>query len=78
LLPFQQRSLVLKKNSLYAVRKSAGKLSNQPCKGGKSQTAQGKRSATLGIKHKTPHNDSHRVDVVSIETDGIVVAMMFP
>ena len=47
-------------------------------KGGKSQTAQGKRSATLGISHQNSHNDSHRVDGVSVETDDIVVAMTSP
>ena len=41
-------------------------------------TSQGKRSATLGISHQNSHNDSHYVDGVSVETDGIVVAMIFP
>ena len=41
--------------------------------------AQGEAQAgTLGIKHKNSHNDSHRVDGVSLETDGIVVAMTVP
>jgi hypothetical protein len=61
----------------YSVRSNIDKTENQPCKGGKSQTAQGKRSATLGISHSNSHNDRHRVDGVSIETDGIVVAMTF-
>ena len=51
---------------------------NKPCKGGKSQTAQGERSVTLGISPLNSHNDSHRVDSVSLETDGIVVAMTYP
>ena len=45
---------------------------------GRHSRAQGKRSATLGIKHQNLHNDSHRVDGVSVETDGIVVAMTSP
>ena len=41
--------------------------------------AQGEASArTLGIRHKTSHNDSLRVDGVSLETDGIVEAMTSP
>ena len=51
---------------------------NKPWKGGKSQTAQGERSVTLGISPLNSHNDSHRVDSVSLETDGIVEAMTFP
>ena len=49
-----------------------------PLWGGKSQTAQGERSVTLGISHKNSHNDSLRVDGVSLETDGIVEAMTVP
>ena len=49
-----------------------------PFWGGKSQTAQGERSVTLGISPLNSHNDSHRVDSVSLETDGIVVAMTYP
>ena len=49
-----------------------------PSWGGKSQTAQGERSVTLGISPLNSHNDSHRVDSVSLETDGIVVAMTYP
>ena len=41
-------------------------------------TSQGERSVTLGISPLNLHNDSHRVDGVSLETDGIVVAMMDP
>ena len=41
-------------------------------------TSQGERSVTLGISPLNLHNDSHRVDGVSLETDGIVVAMMAP
>ena len=33
---------------------------------------------TLGISPLNSHNDSHRVDGVSLETDGIVVAMTVP
>ena len=40
--------------------------------------AQGERSVTLGISPLNSHNDSLRVDGVSLETDGIVVAMMDP
>ena len=40
--------------------------------------AQGERSVTLGISPLNLHNDSHRVDGVSLETDGIVVAMTVP
>ena len=40
--------------------------------------AQGEASArTLGISPENSHNDSQRVDGVSLETDGIVVAMTF-
>ena len=50
-----------------------------PLWGGESQTAQGEASArTLGISPLNAHNDSHRVDGVSLETDGIVVAMTVP
>ncbi len=49
-----------------------------PLRGGKSQTAQGERSVTLGISHKNSHNDGLRVDGVSVETDGIVEAMTYP
>ena len=41
-------------------------------------TSQGERSVTLGICPLNSHNDSHRVDGVSLETDGIVVAMTDP
>ena len=42
-------------------------------------TSQGEASArTLGISPLNSHNDSHRVDSVSLETDGIVVAMTYP
>ncbi|MBR2425659.1 MAG: hypothetical protein IKB16_02850, partial [Lentisphaeria bacterium] len=41
-------------------------------------TSQGERSVTLGISPLNSHNDSHRVDGVSLETDGIVVAMTYP
>ena len=53
-------------------------LCNQHCKCGKSQTAQGERSATLGISPLNSHYDSHRVVGVSLETGGIVVAMTVP
>ena len=49
-----------------------------PLRGGKSQTAQGERSVTLGISSLNSHNDSLRVDGVSLETDGIVEAMTYP
>ena len=41
-------------------------------------TSQGERSVTLGISHENSHKDSHRVDGVSLETDGIVEAMTYP
>ena len=41
-------------------------------------TSQGEQSVTLGISPLNSHNDSHRVDGVSLETDGIVVAMTYP
>ena len=42
-------------------------------------TSQSEASArTLGISPLNSHNDSHRVDSVSLETDGIVVAMTYP
>ena len=41
-------------------------------------TSQGERSVTLGISPLNSHNDSLRVDGVSLETDGIVEAMTVP
>ena len=41
-------------------------------------TSQGERSVTLGISPLNSHYDSHRVDGVSLEIDGIVVAMTVP
>ena len=72
------RNAILSLIKISAVRKNSDQSKNKPCKGGKSQTAQGERSVTLGISPLNSHNDSHRVDSVSLETDGIVVAMTYP
>ena len=36
----------------FNVRTNSDLSENKPCKGGKSQTAQGERSVTLGIRHQ--------------------------
>ena len=64
-------------------------MKQAPLWGGKSQTApssfyyavtsQGGAKRNPGINASNHiHHDSHRVDGVSVETDGIVVAMTFP
>jgi hypothetical protein len=73
------RNVISSLIKLSAVQKKHGSTNKQaPSWGGKSQTAQGERSVTLGISHKNSHNDSLRVDGVSLETDGIVEAMTYP
>ena len=59
--------------------KNTDQSQNQPQRGGKSQTAQGGAERNPGI-NASNHilYDSHRDDGVSVETDGIVVAMTFP
>ena len=61
------------------VRTNLDLPKNKPWQGGKSQTAQGGAERNPGI-NASNHilYDSHRDDGVSVETDGIVVAMTFP
>ena len=69
----------LKSNQALSCSKKHGSTNKQaPLRGGESQTAQGERSVTLGISSLNSHNDSLRVDGVSLETDGIVEAMTYP
>ena len=52
-------------------------INESPVPTARHSKAQGEASArTLGICPLNSHNDSHRVDGVSTETGGIVVAMM--
>ena len=53
-------------------------MNESPVPTARHSKAQGERSGTLGISLLNSHNDCHRVDGVSLETGGIVVAMMVP